>query len=83
MLQTFNAQDGPGDRITFDDNCSHNDLAIDNQGRADELDYILAVLKGVNLDAIRRREILRHPAWDGRHQDLSYRYAVGASIQFP
>jgi endonuclease/exonuclease/phosphatase family metal-dependent hydrolase len=82
MLQTFHAQDVPGDRITFDDNCSHNDLAIDNQSRADELDYILVVPKAVNLQAVWRREILRRPGWDGRRQDLSYRYAVGASIQF-
>ena len=82
MLQTFDAQNGPGDRITFDDNCSHNDLAIDNQGRADEADYILVAPKGVNVVPVWRREILRRPGWDGRRQDLSYRYAVGASIQF-
>jgi len=82
MLRSFNAQDVAGDRVTLDDDRSHNDLAMDNQGRADELDYILVVPKGVDLVTVRRREILRHPGWDGHRQDLSYRYAVGASIQF-
>ncbi len=82
MLRTFDAQNGPGDRVTFDDNCSRNDLAMSNQGRADELDYILVVPRGVNLVPVWRRQILRRPGWDPRRQDLSYRYAVGASIQF-
>lgn len=83
MIETFAARSGPGDRITFDDNCAHNDLAPDNKGRTDELDYILVADKGANVNPSWRREILRHPKWDGVHSDLSYRYAVAASISFP
>ena len=53
-----------------------------NQGRADELDYILIQPNGADLMTEWSRVILRHSGWDGRRQDLSYRYAVAASIQF-
>jgi hypothetical protein len=84
MLQTFGAANGPEDRNTLDDNRSRNDVAIDNTGRTDELDYILVRPNGVDLQTQWSRLILRHPGWDGRkgRQDLSYRYAVGATIEW-
>jgi len=84
MLQTLSAENGPEYRITLDDNRSRNDLAIDNTGRTDELDYILVRPNGADLQTQWSRLILRHPGWDGRkgRQDLSYRYAVGALIEW-
>jgi endonuclease/exonuclease/phosphatase family metal-dependent hydrolase len=82
MLRTLGAVNGPEDHVTFDDNCAHNDLAMSNGGRTDELDYILMAPHGTNTTASWRREIIRHPRWDGSRSDLSYRYAVTASIAF-
>jgi endonuclease/exonuclease/phosphatase family metal-dependent hydrolase len=85
MLRIFAARNGPEDRITFDDNRSRNDLAESNSGRTDELDYILVRPNGADLRMDWSRLILRHAGWDGRkhRQDLSYRYAVGVSVEFP
>jgi endonuclease/exonuclease/phosphatase family metal-dependent hydrolase len=85
MIQTFCGTNGPSDRITLDDNSWRNDLADDNSGRTAELDYILIRTNGVALQAEWTRLIMRHMGWDGHtcRQDLSYRYAVEASISFP
>jgi len=85
MIQTFGAENGPEARVTLDDNTCRNDLAIDDTGRTDELDYILVRQNGVDLHPEWTRHILRHPGWDGAKEpkkDLSYRYAVSASIAF-
>jgi sphingomyelin phosphodiesterase len=85
MIETFGVENGPEDRITLDDNLCRNDLAADNIGRTAELDYILVRANGTNLRTEWSRLILRHCGWDGSKDrlDLSYRYAVGASVWFP
>jgi endonuclease/exonuclease/phosphatase family metal-dependent hydrolase len=85
MLDTFGApRNRPDSAITLDDNRSANDLADGNSGRRDELDYILVCPNGAALRTEWTRLILRHRGWDGAkgRQDLSYRYAVGVSIDF-
>ena len=71
--------------ISIDDNSWRNDLAIDNTGRTAELDYVLVQPNQVPLRTEWQRLIMRNPEWDGPggRDDLSYRYAVVASIQFP
>ena len=75
---------GPASRLTLVDDCSVNDLAMGNQGRKDELDYILIRPNGVVLAAEWQLKQFRSYGWDGRttRKDLSYRYAVEASIRF-
>lgn len=84
MLATFGAENGPDNRVTLDDSRVHNDLAIDNTGRAAELDYILLRSAGCAVTADWSRLVLRSRGWDGPNgrQDLSYRYGVGASVAF-
>ncbi len=85
ILQTFgNPQNHSGYLITLDDSCAHNDLATDNSGRTDELDYVLVKPNGTNLAPAWSRVILLHPGWDGRttRKNLSYRYAMSAAIEF-
>ena len=57
---------------------------MSNSGRNDELDYILVRPNGVALETEWNRLILRRAGWDGPkgRQNLSYRYAVAASIEF-
>lgn len=85
MIQTFGAENGPEARVTLDDNICRNDLDIDHTGRTDELDYILVRQNGVDLHPEWTKHILCHPGWNGSKEpkkDLSYRYAVSASIAF-
>ena len=85
ILNTFGGPQNHSDYfITLDDTCAHNDLAMTNTGRTDELDYILVRPNGAALRTEWIRLILRHAGWDGPQgrQSLSYRYAVGASIEF-
>jgi endonuclease/exonuclease/phosphatase family metal-dependent hydrolase len=83
MIRTFGDPESRSVGVTFDDNCSDNDLAMSGKGRRDELDYILVRPDGVNLAPAWTRMIFRHPDWDGHNrQDLSYRYGVAASIEF-
>jgi len=81
MLATFGAENGPEYRVTLDDARSRNDMAVDNTGRTDELDYILVRKNGCGLDVAWSRRIIQRRGWDRRHNDLSYRYAVGATIE--
>jgi endonuclease/exonuclease/phosphatase family metal-dependent hydrolase len=85
MLALFSAVNGVDDRVTLDDNRWRNELAADNTGRTAELDYILLRHNGVNVRADWDRLILRNRTWDGPQgrEDLSYRFAVRASIRFP
>ena len=84
MLATFGAENGPDSRVTLDDSRVHNDLAIDNSGRAAELDYILLRRNDRAMTAEWSRVVLQSRGWDGPdgRQDLSYRYAVSATIAF-
>lgn len=84
LITTLGAENGTALRITLDDNLSHNDLATDNTGRTDEMDYILIRSNGSALESERDRLILRHGGWDrdGNRVDLAYRYAVRAAIHF-
>jgi len=70
--------------VTMADVCGLNDLAIDNGGRQDELDYIFVKPGSVKLKTAWSRLILLHPGWDGRtaRQNLSYRYAMEAIVEF-
>lgn len=82
MLSLFNAENGPEERVTLDDNRSRNELAIDNGGRMAELDYILLRRGARPVTGRWERIIFRRAGWDGPHgrKDLSYRYAVGATF---
>jgi endonuclease/exonuclease/phosphatase family metal-dependent hydrolase len=85
MLQTLRAENGHAPRITLDDSLMDNDLAIDNTGRRNELDYILVVANDCPLVAERRRHVFRRRGWDtspSKRSDLSYRYAVSALVTF-
>jgi endonuclease/exonuclease/phosphatase family metal-dependent hydrolase len=82
MLETFGQPESQSVGVTFDDDCSHNDLAMSGKGRHDELDYILVRPNGAAVASIWARTIFRHAGWDRRRQDLSYRYGVAASIEF-
>jgi endonuclease/exonuclease/phosphatase family metal-dependent hydrolase len=83
MLRTFQAENGPGTRITLDDSSSSNDLAIDDTGRTAELDYILLRRGKTPVRATWERVILQRPGWEGSEgrRDLSYRYAVAVSAE--
>jgi hypothetical protein len=84
ILDTLNVVNGPGYRITLEDNRAINDLAISNSGRTDELDYIFLRKDVSNRTptATWQCRIFRRFGWDGKkgRQDLSYRYAVSATI---
>jgi endonuclease/exonuclease/phosphatase family metal-dependent hydrolase len=82
MLALFGAQNGRAFRATLDDCKRRNDLATDDTGLEQEMDYIL--LRRGERDVFGRweRVVIRKPAWDQqrRHADLSYRYAVEAEF---
>jgi hypothetical protein len=84
MLDTFGAKNGPEERITLDDSLAANQLAVDKTGRRNELDYILVRPNGRALRVERTRHVFQRGGWDspGNRVDLSYRYAVGATITF-
>lgn len=85
LMDTFgNPGNGSEYRITLDDNRSRNDLAMDNKGRTDELDYILVRPGSANLSTEWSLRIILRPGWDGKttRQNLSYRHAVEAAIDF-
>jgi hypothetical protein len=84
MLQTFGSPQNHSDYlITLDDICAHNDLAMDNLGRTDELYDILVMPNKSNLAPAWVRVILLRPGWDGRttRQNLSYTSAMSAVIE--
>ena len=85
MIKTFGCENGVSDRITLNDNLWRNDLATDDTGRIDEMDYILVKQNGIDLHTTWDTVIMRNNTWDGGNgrQDLSYRYAVSAFISFP
>jgi endonuclease/exonuclease/phosphatase family metal-dependent hydrolase len=83
MLATFGAENGRDLRITLDDSRVDNDLATDNTGRKNELDYILLRNWGPDVQVQRERHIFQRQGWDtssADRKDLSYRYAVSATI---
>lgn len=84
-LATLQAQNGAEQRITLNDNRRINTLAEDNTGRTDELDYILIRDNGANVQTEWERRVFRRAGWDDKENrsDLSYRYAVEATIRFP
>ena len=65
MLQLFGAANGPEHRITLDDDRSHNDLALYNEGRQAELDYVLVRPGGARLQGGWETVHITHPGWDG------------------
>ena len=85
MLSTFRVENGRDARITLDDSIADNDLAGDNSGRKNELDYVLIRRNGCELKVERERRVFRRSGWDKsskNRQDLSYRFAVSAAIAF-
>jgi endonuclease/exonuclease/phosphatase family metal-dependent hydrolase len=85
MLQTFNAENGAEARFTLSDSLLDNDMATDDTGRKNELDYILIAANGRPVSIQRARYVLRRQGWDtppSVRSDLSYRYAVGATVAF-
>lgn len=85
MLSNFRAQNGREFRITLDDSLADNDLASDNTGRKNELDYVMIRANDCELTVERERHIFRRTGWDSsgkNRRDLSYRYAVSAAIEF-
>lgn len=85
MLETLGVQNGADARITLNDSLSDNDLAVDNTGRRNELDYVFVHPQGTNVEVARTRHVFRRRGWDSSEadrRDLSYRYAVSARISF-
>jgi hypothetical protein len=85
MLDTFGRPRNHAESfVTLDDSRARNDLAMTNTGRTDELDYVLVRPNEATLETEWSRLILRRGGWDGSRgrQNLSYRYAVAASIEF-
>jgi endonuclease/exonuclease/phosphatase family metal-dependent hydrolase len=85
MLATFGAENGAEPRITLDESRRDNDLATDDTGRKNELDYVLVRPNGRPLEVERTRHVFRRDGWDkppSARVDLSYRYAVSARITF-
>lgn len=83
MLKILAAQNDERDRTTLNDNLWRNDLAQDNTYRTSEEDYIFIKPNGAHFKITRDVVLLRNSTWDGaEHNDLSYRYAVSAEIQF-
>jgi endonuclease/exonuclease/phosphatase family metal-dependent hydrolase len=82
MLDTFQVHNHPDFRATLDDDIRHNDLATDDTGLVQELDYILVRPGLVRVSGVWQRHVIQAPGWDRlrRHRDLSYRYAVGAEF---
>lgn len=83
ILSVLGVENDADYRITLDDDRCHNDLATDNTGRTAELDYVFVRSNGVKLRVERARHIYCKHGWDSQGRvDLSYRYAVGANIDF-
>jgi endonuclease/exonuclease/phosphatase family metal-dependent hydrolase len=84
LLATLQVENGTADRITLDDNTSHNDLAEANSGRMAELDYVLFRKGAASTTPTWDRAIFRRSDWDSdkNRQDLSYRYAVSFTLEF-
>jgi endonuclease/exonuclease/phosphatase family metal-dependent hydrolase len=83
IVETLRVHTGEGMRITLDDRRAVNDLADSDSGRQAELDYIFVHAGDALVQGTWERIVLRR-GWDGPggRQDLSYRYAVGATIRF-
>ena len=84
MLRAFDADNGPGTRITLDDRPGINGLG-ENGGRVEELDYVLIARHGAGVRGVWERRIFQRGGWDTERPeriDLSYRYAVGAKFTF-
>ena len=85
MIDALGVENGSQARITLDDSRLANDLATDNTGRRNELDYVLVRANGSVLTTERTRHVFRRSGWDNSpadRLDLSYRYAVGARVTF-
>jgi endonuclease/exonuclease/phosphatase family metal-dependent hydrolase len=85
MLATFGVENGADARITLDESPGGNTLAFPGTGRKNELDYILLRSNGARVSVQRERRVLQCAGWDDpvtARTDLSYRYAVGASVAF-
>jgi endonuclease/exonuclease/phosphatase family metal-dependent hydrolase len=84
MLATFGVENGADVRITLAASKQENQLAMDDSGRHNELDYILLRSNGFEISAERTRHVFKRPGWDPKDQrtDLSYRYAVSAKLTF-
>lgn len=84
MINLFGVLNGPGTRITLNDNSWCNELASDDTGRTAELDYIFVPRNDPHLMVDWNLVVMRSGNWDGpggRH-DLSYKYGVAATIKF-
>ncbi len=84
MLRTFQAENGSEPRLTFCDSLLDNDMATDDTHRRNELDYILLAGNGRPVMVQRELCIFRRVGWDvppSVRADLSYRYAVGATVR--
>src|SRR5579862_3811230 len=85
MLRVLGAENGPEPRFSLQDSLLANDMALDDTGRQNELDYVLLVANGCPVTVERERCVLRRVGWDvpnSVRSDLSYRYAVGATVRF-
>ena len=85
MLRTFDAENGPEARFTLADSLIDNDMATDDSGRHNELDYVLLAANGAPVTVQRARQVFRRRGWDtppSVRADLSYRYAVSATVTF-
>jgi hypothetical protein len=85
MLRTFHAENGPEARMTLCDSLLDNDMATDDTGRRNELDYVLLAANGCPVTVRRELCVLRRVGWDtppSVRSDLSYRFAVGATVRF-
>jgi hypothetical protein len=85
LLSVLGAENGPSMRPTLEDDCALNDLATDDTGRTDEMDYIL-VRQPVGRPRVSvtwMMPVLAATGWDfaGR-RDLSYRHPVVAVFRF-
>lgn len=82
MLATLGVENGADVRITLDERT--NQLARSSAARTNELDYIFLRKNCSNVSAVRTRRIFRRPGWDPQsgRSDLSYRYAVSATLTF-
>jgi endonuclease/exonuclease/phosphatase family metal-dependent hydrolase len=84
MVSTLGVENGAELRITLDDSKVNNQLAINDTGRRNELDYVFLRTNGFDLTAERTRHVFRRGGWDTKQQrtDLSYRYGVSARLRF-
>ncbi len=85
MLATLDAENGAPARITLDESPGGSELVSGGSGRKNELDYVLLQPNGARVTVDRTRRIFRRGGWDDRapqRTDLSYRYAVEATVSF-